>query len=667
VHIALLPEQLARTARLTRGAPHRFTLTPDGATLLFLRGRAGDDPADRLWSLDTRTGTERLLAAPPEGVDTYATDRAARLIVWAAAGALWTADPGPRLLPTPRPASDPRPDPTGRHIAYLHAGALRVVRADGTADRALARPDGPHVEFGTAEHTHTTAPDDPRGHWWSPDGTRLLVARTDRSRVHPWPTCTGTPGPRRLAAAGTPNAEVTLWLVGLDGARLPVPWDRDAHEYLVGAGWDRHGPYAVVQSRDQRTLRFLTVDPADGRTAVLHEQRDEPWLHLVPGLPARIAPGALLTHRDLRGTRHLLDDGVPVTPPGLQLRAVLGVDGDEVLFTASEEPTETHLWTYRAGRGARRLTSAPAVHTGARRAATLVCEARGAHRDVTVVRPGRPPLAVPSYAERPVLEVHATSLRLGPRELRARLHLPSWHRPGSGSLPVLLDPYGGAGAQRVTAETDPRALLAQWFAEHGFAVLVADGRGTPGRGPDWERAVHGDLFGPVLDDQVTALHEAARHHPDLDLGRVGIRGWSFSGTLALLAVLRRPDVFHAAVAGAGVTDQRLYDAHWRERFLGHPDAHPDRYRAASPLTEAHRLTRPLLLLHGLADTRVPPAHTLRLSAALRAAGRPHEVVLLPGAGHRPVGTALTDDALRPQIDFLRRHLAPAADAAPTAG
>ncbi|CAM5291169.1 Peptidase S9 prolyl oligopeptidase catalytic domain-containing protein OS=Streptomyces aurantiogriseus OX=66870 GN=GCM10010251_89210 PE=4 SV=1 [Streptomyces aurantiogriseus] len=259
-----------------------------------------------------------------------------------------------------------------------------------------------------------------------------------------------------------------------------------------------------------------------------------------------------------------------------------------------------------------------------------------------------------------MLDVRATILHLGPDALRARLHLPSWHRPGSGPLPVLLDPYGGAGAQRVTAETDAKTLVSQWFAEHGFAVLVADGRGTQVRGPDWERAVHGDLFGSVLDDQVTALHEAARRHSDLDLGRVGIRGWSFSGTLALLAVLRRPDVFHAAGAGAGVTDQRLYDAHWRERFLGHPEVHADRYEAASPLREAYRLTRPLLLLHGLADPKVPPVHTLRLSAALRAAGRPHELVLLPGAGHQPVGTSLTEEVLRPQVRFLRRHLAASA-------
>jgi dipeptidyl-peptidase-4 len=118
--------------------------------------------------------------------------------------------------------------------------------------------------------------------------------------------------------------------------------------------------------------------------------------------------------------------------------------------------------------------------------------------------------------------------------------VPSWHRPGSGKLPVLVDPYGGAGSQRVTAELDWKSLVSQWFAEQGFAVLVADGSGTPGRDPDFEREVYGDLFGPVLDDQVAALHEAARLYPDLDLSRVGIRGWSFSGSIAAPACCGGP-------------------------------------------------------------------------------------------------------------------------------
>ncbi|MEV1067243.1 hypothetical protein [Streptomyces sp. NPDC050263] len=136
----------ARTARFARGAPRDFTLTPDGEVVLFRRGRTGDDPADCLWALEVETGVERLLAAPRAGVDSYATDAAARLIVFTTAGALWVVGSEPRRPPTSRPVSDPRPDPTGRRVAYVHEGALRVVEADGTADHAVAG----HQPIGTA-------------------------------------------------------------------------------------------------------------------------------------------------------------------------------------------------------------------------------------------------------------------------------------------------------------------------------------------------------------------------------------------------------------------------------------------------------------------------------------------------------------------------------------
>jgi dipeptidyl-peptidase-4 len=155
---------------------------------------------------------------------------------------------------------------------------------------------------------------------------------------------------------------------------------------------------------------------------------------------------------------------------------------------------------------------------------------------------------------------------------------------------------------------------------------------------------------------VDGLRQAARRYPALDLSRVGIRGWSFGGFLAVLAVLRRPDVFHAAVAGAPVTDQRLYDTHWRERHLGHPDEHPEAYDRCSPVLEAASLRRPLLLIHGLADDNVIPAHTLRLSAALLAAGRPHEVLPLPRTTHMPVSEAATANLLLHELEFLRRAL-----------
>jgi dipeptidyl-peptidase-4 len=187
-------------------------------------------------------------------------------------------------------------------------------------------------------------------------------------------------------------------------------------------------------------------------------------------------------------------------------------------------------------------------------------------------------------------------------------------------------------------------------------VLVADGRGTPGRGPEWEREVWRDLAAPVLDDQVAALHAAAERCPDLDTGRVAIRGWSFGGYLAALAVLDRPDVFHAAVAGAPVTEWELYDTHYTERYLGLPAKDQAAYQRCSLIPRAHQLSRPLLIIHGLADDNVVVAHTLRLSSTLLAAGRPHSVLPLSGVTHMTPQEEVAENLLLLQVDFLRQAL-----------
>lgn len=223
-----------------------------------------------------------------------------------------------------------------------------------------------------------------------------------------------------------------------------------------------------------------------------------------------------------------------------------------------------------------------------------------------------------------------------------------------------MDPYGGPHGQRVVAAHNPH-LTSQWFADQGFAVVVADGRGTPGRSPAWEKAVRDDLAAVVLEDQVDALQALAADFP-LDLSRVAIRGWSFGGYLAALAVLRRPDVFHAAVVGAPVTDLRLYDTHYQERYLGHPAEQPEVYRRNSliddaGLVDAAEPHRPMMVIHGFADDNVVVAHSLRLSSALLAMRPPHEVLPLSGVTHMTPQESVAENLLRLQLDFLRRSLA----------
>ncbi|MDT9683147.1 prolyl oligopeptidase family serine peptidase [Streptomyces sp. TRM76323] len=711
------PRVFARTRRFSLGVPGRFTVSPDGARVLFVRTGSGTDPVGRLWLF--QDGAERLLADPvalggagddelPEeervrrerarvtssGITGYAVDRAVRLAVFTLGGALWavrTDGGAPWRVPTAGPAVDPRPSPDGSLVAYVTGGALRVVGTDGLGDRPLAVPEAPDVVYGLAEHVAAESMGRRRGYWWSPDGDALLVARVDQAPVARWYLAdpadpTRPPRVLRYPSAGTANAEVSVHVVALDGRRAPVrapagadagqhpggAWTDRRFEYVTAAGWDAHGPYVQLQTRDQRTARVFAVDPATGSVRSLHLTCDEAWVALTPGTPLRTASGAPVVAHVRDGVRGIRVGGV-ASPPGLQVREVLGAVGERVYFTGSEEPTETHVWVYdpydpeggapggadgRAHARFRRVSGEPGVHTAAVGGDTVVLEGLSCRgRSVTVLRGGRPAGRIAVLAEAPPVRPRAARLSLGEREVRAHLHLPSWHDPASRTrLPVLLSPYGGPGLQLAVRAYGWWSTVAQWFAEQGFAVLLADGRGTPGRGRDWEVAVRGDRLGPALEDQVDALHAAAERYPALDLGRVAIRGWSYGGYLAIGAVLHRPDVFHAAVAGAAPTDRRLYDTHWEERFLGHPDVEPENYARSSLVPQAHRLARPLMLVHGLADDNVVAAHTLRLSAALLAAGKPHTVLPLPGATHMVTQEEVVANHLRLEAEFLKRSL-----------
>jgi dipeptidyl-peptidase-4 len=266
------------------------------------------------------------------------------------------------------------------------------------------------------------------------------------------------------------------------------------------------------------------------------------------------------------------------------------------------------------------------------------------------------PLAeVDTLAEAPQVEAAPILLHSALDDVQVVMLMPS--APMNEPLPILMNPYGGPHAQRVLAARSAYAG-AQWLADQGFCVVIADGRGTPGQSPAWEHSIAGNLRDAALEDQVTALERVAAAYPDaVDRSRVGILGWSYGGYLAALAVLQRPDVFSAAIAGAPVTEWRLYDTAYTERYLGDPNDDPAPYDHSSLLPLAKDLERPLLLIHGLADDNVFAAHTLQLSSALLAAGRPHEVLPLSGVTHMTPQPQVAENLLLMQVDFFRRHLA----------
>jgi dipeptidyl-peptidase-4 len=683
------PRQVARTRGFSLGVPRSFTVSPDGERVVYLRTKRGDDPVSCLWVFEVSGAKERLVFDPGEeeaerdlteaerarrerarerssGVTAYATDEAVRRAVFTVGGRMFLADlieGSARELTAPGAVDDPRLDPTGRLIAFVVEGTLHVREIEGGV-RELASPDAPDTYWGLAEFVAAEEMDRNRGHWWSPDGAKLAAAHVDEREVSirylSDPTDPAAePRAVRYPEAGSNDAIVTLWVFGVEsGERVEVRWDLEAFPYLARVTWDHEPLTLLVQTRDQRTVSLLEADPASGETSILSEQTDPRWIELVDDAPVRLSDGRVVdVIADPETDTYVLTvAGELVTPPGLQVRQVVSAS-DGVLFRASDgDPTEIHLWRWTPREGALRLSEEPGVHSGAEGGEVLVrvSASPNAVRSVaTVARSGEPVGAVENVSEVPVVDPRPRFLTLGERELHAALLLPGGREPEE-PLPVLMDPYGGPHGARVLKAAGAH-LTSQWFADQGFAVLVVDGRGVDGRGPAWDREMYRD-FTVALEDQVDALHAAAERFDFLDLGRVGMRGWSFGGELTAMALLRRPDVFLAGVVGAPVTDQYLYDTFYTERYLGKPQDEPEVYRRNSPLLDAASLTRPMLLIHGLADDNVFVANTLRFSAALFEAGKWHELVLIPNATHLTRSTAVTENILRMQLDFLQRTL-----------
>ncbi|MDP9241035.1 MAG: prolyl oligopeptidase family serine peptidase [Actinomycetota bacterium] len=681
------PRLAARTRSFTLGQPRSVRVSPDGRHVLFLRTRGGTDPVKCLWQLDPSSGAETLVADPHEllhgaeedltpeerarreraregggGIIGYALDNAARVVTFALSGRLFRADlldGGVREIEVPGPVADPQPSPDGRRIAYVTSGALHVTDGDGS-DQVIAAEAG--VTWGLAEFIAAEEMGRFRGYWWSPDSASILAARVDESPVQRWHIADPA-NPEQPAMevayprAGTPNADVRLAIFAFAGARVDVEWDTERFPYVVTAHWSDAGPPLIsVLTRDQRTMQVLAIDPATGSTSVLHEDTDPDWVEIVPGVPVWGPGGRLVWTVDRDGARRLQVDGEIVTGPELNVRGVIDVTDQGVYLSASaDDPAQTLVYLDSWERELTALTddginsialggpdTTVRIHAGMEHFGTRYTVEHGDARH-----------QIASHAEEPPVVPEVSLLWAGERRLRTGLVLPRGHLPGT-LLPVLLDPYGGPHHQEALAARN-MWLEPQWFADQGFAVVVADGRGTPGRGTEWERAVAGDLANPPIEDQVDALHAVAADHPDLDLSRVAIRGWSFGGFLAAGALMRRPDVFHAAIAGAPVTDQSLYDTCYTERYLG-TDTSAESYRRSSVIDDAANLRGALLIIHGLADDNVVVAHTLRLSAALLAAGKPHTVLPLSGVTHMAQQEIVAENLLLLQVDFLHRAL-----------
>ena len=708
---ALLPgflEQYAATKGFTLGLPRKVRVTPEADAVLFLRSGPRDFVQD-LYSFDPKTGSERVLVSvegilgtaeekvsreelarrertrtTSRGIVSYELSRDGTKILVPLSGRLFLVDRSSgavkELLSHAGYPIDPQLSPDATRVACVRDGELHVTEVASGAERRLTRGAGGAESHGLAEFVAQEEMGRTHGFWWSPDGTMLAYQRTDTNGLEtfhivdpmsPEKEPATSPYPR----AGKKNAEVTLGVIpARGGATIWVEWDRARYPYLARVSWEPRSPLAIlVQNREQTEELLLAVDPRTGRATTLLEERDDAWLNLEEPSPYWLEDGSGFLWQSERSGEPRLElrsrDGSlvrTVTPEGLGLRKLVDVDGarGELYVIASPEPTEAHLFRLPLdpARGApRALTTEPGLHeaTFAKGHGAYVVTSNtleGEPRSVVHRTDGSVAGALTSAAEEPPLAARVERVTLpAPQAFRAVVIRPR-EFDEARRYPVLVHVYGGPGSQMVKANR--RAyLLQQWYADHGFIVVSIDGRGTPARGRAWERATRGNLIDIPLEDQVTALRQLGARYPELDLSRVGIWGWSFGGYFAAMAVMRRPDVFHAGVAGAPVADFADYDTHYTERYLGLPQKNPEGYAASSVLTYCKELERPLLIIHGTADDNVYFMHSLKLSDALFRAGKPFELVPLGGFTHM-VPDPLVTDRLQSRIaDFFVEHLA----------
>ncbi len=445
-----------------------------------------------------------------------------------------------------------------------------------------------------------------------------------------------------------------------------------------------------------------------GSTRVLEKHSNAYWLDLIHGTPAFTPNGRLIcAMNDMDAdTNRLTVDGVPFTPAGLQVREVLNVTDDDVLCVVQRTPellsddSLPFLWQSNAADHDARsfdvvsirydgtwepLTYAPGQWTMSRAGNGCVVTGRGMDdatvqmqhcmNIVTTDENGTDVASmvvspIENHAETPGFTPNVHFTRLGERGLYTAIVLPSASSEyaHADTLPVLMKPYGGPGFQQVV-ENQSFYWDAQWWADQGYIVVTADGRGTTGRGPKWDRAIYETMKSVTLEDQVDAVRAlpealatlAAQENkessettiPQPDLNRVAMIGWSYGGFLSALAVLEAPETFAAACAGAPPTDWTLYDTHYTERYLG---LDPAVYERNSIISDAPQLDRPLMLIHGFADDNVTIAHSLRLSQALMAAGRKHTFLPLTGITHMTNDETVAENLLILQRDFLAEAL-----------
>jgi dipeptidyl-peptidase-4 len=690
--------------------PRELRWLPSGAQFSFVeRIGVGKEAHTVLWVEDAATGkreqvaTDANLGVFGEGED--AVKPTLNGYQWSPAGDALLLQGGGELFLLERASKRVRRltstaaeeelatfSPDGRRIAFVRANDLFVLDLASGKETKISTGGSPDRYNGKLDwvYTEEISERSALGYTWSPDSRSLAYISLDEAKVPHFPQVNlmqihPTVEEQRYPRAGDPNPVASLSVVEIPpGAQTivkqqGVTWNGPKAEYLARFGWLPSGKavWFELLNRDQTRLELSKLDLASNAVTTLLTDEDPAWVNLHNDLHF-LADGTLVWSSEKSGFRHLYvhgPDGKPLrqlTSGAWEVTSVQRVDEPRrlVYFTATEANVlEHHLYRVKLdGTGFSRLTKAPGSHR---------CEVSpgGAFVLDTHSSTAKPPvidlldgagLAVRTVAanEHPEIEKYTFSLPelvtvpgAGNIALNASLLKPADFDPRR-HYPVIVYVYGGPHSQIVQNAWGGRYMLfGQVLASRGFVVFSLDNRGSAGRGREFERAVLRRLGKIELEDQIAGV-EWLKRQPWADGERIGIWGGSYGGFMTIYALTNAPDVFKAGAAVAAVTDWRLYDSVYTERYLKLPADNPDGYRDSSPVNQADKLKGGLLLIHGTLDDNVNWHNTLMLTDKLVRVGKTYELQLYANATHRSYRREQRLDEMRRILDFFERVLKP---------
>lgn len=691
--------QYAQTRGYQLGRPSNPKPTPNGSSVLFLRS-GGNNPKRSLFEFDCKTGeTKELLTAdallkgaeeqlsPEEkarrermrltagGFADFIPDESFQRLLLPLSGKLFIYELQSKKIRELKTGAgtiiDAKWSPNGAMISYVRDHDVYVYNLATDAETAVTTGGTAIKTNGLAEFVAQEEMGRFTGYWWSPDSKLIAFEQVDHTGVETWYVADPTkpdqkPQAQYYPRPGKKNVSVALGITPITGGKpVWVNWDKTAFEYLVAVKWAKQGPLTIqIQDRKQQEIQLHLVDPATGTCKKILDEKDKAFTNINQDMPRWINPtmffwvtefdrGSCVEVRRIDGG--LEDRAIPFDvgfrsmvhfdPAKSEIIYLGGTDTTQMLaysrYYALQEkvikPTTDQSFRLQEGEGIESV-----VFSENKEVYVLTRTTPGQMPKSTVYNRTKKIGELPSAGMEPPMIPRTKFEVVGEKgqQFNTNVVLPRNYDPKL-KYPVIVDVYGGPHHLHVLRGMR-NWLLMQWLADQGFIIVAIDNRGTPGKGRDWEREIY-QKFGQVpLDDQVAGLKLLGAKYPAMDLNRVGITGWSFGGYMSALAVLKRPDVFKAAVAGAPVTSWEDYDTHYTERYMGLLPESQKQYDDSSLLPLAPKLERPLLLVHGTADDNVYFRHTLRLTDALFRAGRDFDVLPLPGLTHMVPDPVVTE-------------------------